>query len=198
MRSVSFPSAHLDPADDPSDITGVLVGGDLSLWPLQIRSTVATAAIAGIVHIAYASPSQPSNPSVAADPEEILGVALSFGPGQGLNATDEQEVAGWDSFLQAVPEGARRWWVDCVRTLPQTLVALTTRPLTLMMVVFAVLVSAQYGPLRSTGAKESFGSDYVDRALKLSLFGVLPSYQGMGVGKALFRAVEAEVSGRYS
>ena len=99
----------------------MLVGGDLSLQPLQIRSTVAAAAIGGIVHIAYASPlgQGSGNPKDdAANPGQLVGVALSFGPGQALSATVEQKAAGWDVFVAAIPESLRRWWVEYVRLPP--------------------------------------------------------------------------------
>ncbi|TEB29744.1 hypothetical protein FA13DRAFT_1793046 [Coprinellus micaceus] len=143
--------------DDPFD--AMLVGGDLSLQPLQIRSTVEAAAIAGIVHIAYApslSQDADNQKDGTTNPGQLVGVALSFGPGQALNATMEQRAAGWDAFLGVIPESLRSWWDD------------------------------YYGPLVSAGAKEAFGHDYRDRALKLSLFGVLPDHRGMGVGKARF------------
>lgn len=46
---------------------------------------------------------------------EIAGCLIAFGPGQSLNSTEEQRVAGWNPFIEKVDEYTKGWWEDYVR-----------------------------------------------------------------------------------
>jgi hypothetical protein len=100
---------HLLTLSQPGDPFGaILVGGNTSLSPIQLRATVAAANIGGTIHVATLPSSE------AGEEDKIVGVAVWFAPGQSLNSTVEQRSAGWDAFMDVVDDETRRWWLEYV------------------------------------------------------------------------------------
>lgn len=85
-----------------------LVGGDTSLIPLQFRSTIAAANEGGTIILGTTKND--------AGQDELAGALVAFGPGQTLNSTEEQRVAGWNPFIEKVDEYTKKWWYDYVRS----------------------------------------------------------------------------------
>ncbi|KAF5318820.1 hypothetical protein D9619_010803 [Psilocybe cf. subviscida] len=90
-------------AFDGDPFTSILLGGDVSLQPQEIRANVCAALIGpGQVHIL----------EIGNEVSDIVGVAIWYPPGARAFASEEERAAGWDQFLAEIPLSLRSWWLD--------------------------------------------------------------------------------------
>ncbi|KAF9460507.1 hypothetical protein BDZ94DRAFT_1265750 [Collybia nuda] len=122
----------------------------MSLVPLELGANVRAATLGGEIYVATIGP----------EPEDIVGAAIWYAPGQSSMSTDEQRAAGWDQFLSVIPEELKSWWME------------------------------HFIPEIGRLADEALGPGYKLKSWHLHLFGVVPTYQRRGLGKALMRVVD--------
>ncbi|EAU81346.2 hypothetical protein CC1G_11603 [Coprinopsis cinerea okayama7 len=96
------------------------------------------------------------------NPDDIIGVAAWFPPGTSINSTPEQRAAGWDEFINNATPTLREWWLN------------------------------YFIPSMTKFTSTTLGENYTKNAWHLHLFGVLPEYQGKGLGKMLYRFAEEQ------
>ncbi|RDB15772.1 hypothetical protein Hypma_003725 [Hypsizygus marmoreus] len=93
----------LDAAFEDDDLfTTMLHGGDKALVHLRFETFVHAAAIGGQIEVATLGPQV----------EDIVGVAVWYGPGQSSSATEQQREVGVRRFLAALPEDLKKWWLE--------------------------------------------------------------------------------------
>lgn len=159
--------------DDPS--RRILGGGDPELQTLKIRTSICSAAIGGILHVlkipassvssSVTSSMAEANTEAARQERQIIGVTIWFPPGSTSTSTPEQIQVGWGVFLKAMEKKhpkLKTWWLEYL--IPK-------------------LEKAYASVLPPNFTKDSWHLWY---------FGVLPAYQGKGLGKKLFKLAESQ------
>ncbi|KDR72480.1 hypothetical protein GALMADRAFT_142805 [Galerina marginata CBS 339.88] len=130
--------------------SAILLGGNLDLAPQQLRANVQAALIGGQVHVITVGPKA----------TDIVGASIWFPPGSSAFSSEDQRAAGWNQFLEAVPESLRRWWMD------------------------------YFVPTVSQLSTNALGSGYLLDSWHLHIFGVMKAHQRKGYGKVLFQLAE--------
>ncbi|TFK41608.1 hypothetical protein BDQ12DRAFT_678231 [Crucibulum laeve] len=137
-------------AFDGDPFTNILMGGDLSLAPHQLRANARAAAVGGEIHVAC----------IGDQLEDIVGAAIWYPPGTSGMASEDQRAQGWNQFIAMLSDELRRWWMD------------------------------YFIPSIKRLSAEPLGDDYLLNSWHLHIFGVLPQYQGKGIGKKMFKFVD--------
>ncbi|KAH6909537.1 hypothetical protein BKA70DRAFT_202292 [Coprinopsis sp. MPI-PUGE-AT-0042] len=158
--------------DDPS--TSILHGKDPKLARLKFRSGVCAAAIGGVLHVllvpsATTSPSTSSSLTAGAREgpyeERIIGVAIWYPPGTSSSLTSEQRKVGLETYFEGLEKTnpkLKAWWVE--------------------------YLVPNYEKTYASVLPPGFAKD----SWYLAAFGVLPAYQGKGLGKKLFKVAESQ------
>lgn len=149
----------------------IVVANDHDLARLQFKASIGSALVGGgLVHVLVV----PSTTTISSSPdgsgkeegtERIIGVAIWYPTNTNPNATPEQRAAGWDAFVASAEEKnpeLKAWWTDYYRP----------------------LVQAAHASLVPT--------NFVNDSWNLLVFGVLPEYQGKGLGKKLYKLAEVQ------
>ncbi|PPQ90531.1 hypothetical protein CVT25_015821 [Psilocybe cyanescens] len=145
--------------------TEIIMGGNVDLSPLQIRANLQAALIGGEVHVI----------TIGQRPEDIVGVAIWFPPGSSAFSRrafylriEEQRAAGWNQFLESIPESLRKWWIE------------------------------YFSPAMTRLSADTLGPGYSHDAWHLHIFGVMKSHHRKGYGKALLRLAEDQAKETHS
>ncbi|KAF8962329.1 hypothetical protein BDZ97DRAFT_1825649 [Flammula alnicola] len=132
--------------------SAILLGGNLDLGPSEIRANVQAALIGGQVHAILVGP----------NPTDIVGISIWYPPGTSTFSSEEERAAGWNQFLETIPDRLRTWWMD------------------------------YFIPTVSQLSSKALGAGYLLNSWHLHLFGVLKAHQGKGYGRALFEFAERQ------
>lgn len=101
----------------------------------------------------------------ASSGEQIIGAAVWFPPGTSSSSTEQQRQVGWGVFLEAAERKQpklKTWWLEYL--IPK----------------FEETYASVLPP------------NFTKDSWHLLYFGVLPEYQGKGLGKRLFKLAEAQ------
>ncbi|KAG7095677.1 hypothetical protein E1B28_006393 [Marasmius oreades] len=109
----------------------------------------------------------------------IVGATLCFGPGQRSLGSEEQKQQGFNQLMEKVNKDARRWFTEYFVGLSNYgVVASTSFSCVQVTIMLHDSVDRVHGP----GVQ--------DQNYHIQIFGVLPEYQGKGIGKTLLHHIE--------
>ncbi|KAF8074748.1 hypothetical protein FPV67DRAFT_1726249, partial [Lyophyllum atratum] len=137
--------------DDP--FTDILVGGDRSLVRPQFEFNIHACSLGGELHVASIGPAT----------EDIVGVALWYGPGQDSMTTEEQREVGSDWFFAQCSEELKKWWFE------------------------------HFFPTMERLEEETLGRGFKDSQWSLLIFGVDPEHHRKGIAKTMMKSAEERV-----
>ena len=99
--------------------------------------------------------------------------------------SEEERAAGWNEFMETIPEKLRDWWLNNVCEFAFLILHKSHDP------------SAQFSPAMVQLSTDALGPEYLLNSWHLHIFGIAKDHQGKGYGRALYELVEKQACLRH-
>jgi len=101
-------------------------------------------------------------------------------------SSEEERAAGWNEFMETIPEKLRDWWLNNVCEF---------RLFYLAQILWPHL--PQFSPAMVQLSADALGPEYLLNSWHLHIFGIAKDHQGKGYGRALYELVEKQACLRH-